>query len=57
MYVVNIFNRFISTKVPHKGAVIETGIYKTVKNNYQLFLARVFLQSEYSVYLYGCFAA
>ena len=24
-------------KVPHKGAVTEIGIYKTVKNNFQLF--------------------
>ena len=45
MYVFNFFNRFISTKVPHKGTVIETGIYKTVKNDFQLFLAHVFLQS------------
>ena len=49
MYVFNFLNRFISTKVPQKGAVIEIGIYKPVKNNFQLFLAHVFLQSEYSV--------
>ena len=35
--------------MPQKGAVTETGIYKTVKNNFQLFLGHVFLQSEYSV--------
>ena len=29
MNVFNFFNRFISTKVPHKRAVIEIGIYKT----------------------------
>ena len=40
---------FISIKVPHKGAVVEIRRYKTVKNNFQLFLAHVFLQSEYSV--------
>ena len=39
MYFVNFFSRFISTKVPHKGAVIENGIYKTVRDNFQLFLA------------------
>ena len=43
------FIRFISTKVPHKGAVIEIRIYKTVKKNFQLFLAHDFLQSKYSV--------
>ena len=43
------FNRFISTNVPYKEKIIEIGIYKTVKNNLQLFLAHVFLQSEYSV--------
>ena len=49
MYAFDFFNRFISTKVPHKAAIIEIGIYKTVKNNWQLFLAHLFLQSEYSV--------
>ena len=49
MYVFNFFNEFISTKVPHKGAVIKIEIYKTVRNNFQLFLAHVFLQPEYSV--------
>ena len=47
MYVFYFFNRVISTKVPHKGAVIEIGIYKTVKDNFQLFLAHLFLQSEF----------
>ena len=47
MYVFYFFNRVISTKVPHNGAVIEIGIYKTVKNNFQLFLAHLFLQSEF----------
>ena len=55
MYVFNFFNRFINTKVPHKEAVTEIGIYKTVKNDFQLFLAYVFLQSEYSVWLRGCY--
>ena len=39
----------------HKGAIIEIGIYKTGKNNFQLFLAHELLQSEYSAHLYGCF--
>ena len=37
MYVSNFFNRFINTKVTHKEAVIEIGIYESVKNNFQLF--------------------
>ena len=55
MYFFIFFNRFISTKVPHKGAVIEIGTYKTAKDNFQPFLTKVFLQSEYSVQLHGCF--
>ena len=47
MYVLDFFNRF--TQALHKGAVIEIEIRKTVKNNFQFFLARVFLRSEYSV--------
>ena len=49
MYVFNIFRRFIGTKVPHKEPVIEMGISRTVRSNFQLFLAHVFFQSEYSI--------
>ena len=49
MYVFNIFKRFIGTKVPHKEPVIEMGISRTVRSNFQLFLADVFFQSEYSI--------
>ena len=49
MYVFNFFNRFIGTKVPHKRPGIEIKIYKTVKNNFKIFLAHVFPQSEYSL--------
>ena len=53
MYVFNFFSIFISTKVPHKRAVIEIGINETVKNSFQTvcyYHATYEFQSESTLY-------
>ena len=46
MYVSNFLNRFITTKVLHKGAVIEIRKYKTVKNTSNSFWLMYFFSLD-----------